>query len=108
MTCAIVGAVAGMGTALASGSSEHTWALWDHGVYDGSAGGQFHVYMSSTDGAAREGVVASIFFAYNLGPYHSDETRDIASHVHTGCGGTACTAGHISSPQTNLGHHEHK
>jgi hypothetical protein len=103
----ILGMSGGTGYAYLTGQWSHTWALWNHG-YDSN-----HIYMSSTDGAGREGVVAYIYhFIYPViaGPFHSDETRDISNHVHVdGCLSTTCStdAGHYSSPQTNLGHHEH-
>jgi hypothetical protein len=104
----IVGAAIGVapGAALAiSGSFNHTYALWNHG-FDGN-----HVYMSSTDGAGRNGGVAGYYCSYlgsscNLQNWHDD----IASHIHndynSGISGCYAGGGYRSS-QTGLSTHVH-
>ena len=105
----VLGAAIGIapGAALAiSGSFNHTYALWNHG-FDGS-----HVYMSSTDGAARNGGVSGYFCNYGGSScYLQNWHDDIATHIHddfTGGGIAGCYAGGgYRSSQTGLDTHHH-
>lgn len=105
---AVLGATLGSGGGVAlalSGSFNHTYALWNHG-FDGS-----HVYMSSTDGAGRNGSVGAEYVISGSGThYPTGWTTDVASHIHNDYNNTSTIfyfGGRYQSSQTGLSAHEH-